>query len=93
MIVQHAMTLTGADMSSIFELDAASQELKIVAHRGLSKSYLNIRLRVGEGAIGLAVQSGQPIVIQDAHSDPRLRTVASWVAEEGYRAMCSVPFD
>ena len=91
MIVQHAMTLTGADMSSIFELDAASQELKIVAHRGLSESYLNIRLRVGEGAIGLAVQSGQPIVIQDAHSDPRLRTVASWVAEEGYRAICSVP--
>ena len=91
MIVQHAMTLTGADMSSIFELDAASQELKIVAHRGLSESYLNIRLRVGEGAIGLAVQSGQPIVIQDAHSDPRLQTVASWVAEEGYRAMCSVP--
>ncbi len=91
MIVQHAMTLTGADMSSIFELDAASQELKIVAHRGLSASYLNIRLRVGEGAIGLAVQSGQPIVVQDAHSDPRLRTVASWVAEEGYRAMCSVP--
>ena len=91
MIVQHAMTLTGADMSSIFELDTASQELKIVAHRGLSESYLNIRLQVGEGAIGLAVQSGQPIVVQDAHSDPRLRTVASWVAEEGYRAMCSVP--
>ncbi len=91
MIVQHAMTLTGADMSSIFELDAASQELKIVAHRGLSESYLNIRVQVGEGAIGLAVQSGQPIVIQDAHSDPRLQTVASWVAEEGYRAMCSVP--
>ena len=91
MIVQHAMTLTGADMSSIFELDTASQELKIVAHRGLSESYLNIRLQVGEGAIGLAVQSGQPIVVQDAHSDPRLQTVASWVAEEGYRAMCSVP--
>ena len=91
MIVQHAMTLTGADMSSIFELDAGSQELKIVAHRGLSESYLNIRLQVGEGAIGLAVQSGQPIVIQDAHADPRLQTVASWVAEEGYRSMCSVP--
>ena len=90
-IVQHAMTLTGADMSSIFELDAASQEMKIVAHRGLSESYLNIRVRVGEGAIGLAVQSGQPIVVQDARSDPRLRTVAKWVAEAGYQAMCSVP--
>ena len=91
MIARHAVSITGADMSAIFELDETTRELKIVAHYGLSEAYLDIRVHEGEGAIGLAVQSRQPIVIADAQADPRLRTLARWVAEEGYRSLFSVP--
>jgi len=92
-VARQAALITGTDMAGIFELDEERQTLKIVAHSNLSSQYLQVQLRVGEGAVGLAVQERKPIVVVDAQSDPRLRfsSAAKWVAEEGYRSMFSVP--
>jgi GAF domain-containing protein len=92
-MARQATLITGTDMAGIFELDEERQQLKIAAHYNLSEQYRRVAVRVGEGAVGLAVQERKPIVIFDAQSDPRLRlsSAARWVAEEGYRSMFSVP--
>ncbi len=92
-MARQAAMITGTDMAGIFELDEERQILKIAAHYNLSEQYLSVEVRVGEGAVGLAVAERKPIVILDAQSDPRLHlsSAARWVAEEGYRSMFSVP--
>lgn len=92
-VARQAAMITGTDMAGIFELDEERQLLKIVAHHNLSAQYLNVEVKVGEGAVGLAVAEKTAIVVLDAQSDPRLRlsSAARWVAEEGYRSMFSVP--
>jgi two-component sensor histidine kinase len=92
-MARQAAMLTGTDMAGIFELDEETQRLKIVAHHNLSEQYQSVEVKVGEGAVGLAVAEKKPIVIEDAQSDARLRlsSAARFVAEEGYRSMFSVP--
>ncbi|MBI3970675.1 MAG: GAF domain-containing protein [Chloroflexi bacterium] len=92
-MARQAAMITGTDMAGIFELDEERQRLRIVAHHKLSEQYLSVEVRVGEGAVGLAVAERKPIVVLDAQADPRLAqsSAARWVAEEGYRSMFSVP--
>jgi two-component system, sensor histidine kinase PdtaS len=92
-VARQAAVITGTDMAGIFELDEEHQTLKIAASHNLSPQYTQIEVKVGEGAVGLAVAEKKPIVIFDAQSDARLRmsSAAKWVAEEGYRSMFSVP--
>lgn len=92
-VARQAAVITGTDMAGIFELDEATQLLHIVAQHNLSPQYQRVEVKVGEGAVGLAVAEKKPIVIFDAQSDPRLHlsSAAKWVAEEGYRSMFSVP--
>ncbi|HEV2123159.1 MAG TPA: GAF domain-containing protein [Chloroflexota bacterium] len=92
-VARQAATITGTDMAGIFELDEERQLLKIVASHNLSPQYQKVEVRVGEGAVGMAVAEKKPIVVFDAQSDARLResSAAQWVAEEGYLSMFSVP--
>lgn len=92
-VARQAAVITGTDMAGIFELDEATQRLKIVANYNLSSQYQRVAVNVGEGAVGVAVAERKPIVILDAQSDPRLRetSAAQTIAEEGYRSMFSVP--
>ena len=92
-MARQAAMITGTDMAGIFELDEERQLLKIVAHHNLSEAYQKVAVKVGEGAVGLAVSERRAIVILDAQQDPRLQrsSAARWVAEEGYRSMFSVP--
>jgi GAF domain-containing protein/two-component sensor histidine kinase len=92
-MARQAAMITGTDMAGIFELDEERQLLKIVAHHNLSEAYQQVAVKVGEGAVGLAVSERRAIVILDAQQDPRLQrsSAARWVAEEGYRSMFSVP--
>lgn len=92
-MARQAAMITGTDMAGIFGLDEERQLLKIVAQHNLSEKYLSVEVKVGEGAVGLAVAERKPIVVLDAQSDPRLQTssAARWVVEGGYRSMFSVP--
>ena len=65
--------------------------LTIAAQRGFSPGFVEEidRLRVGEGFSGHVVQSGQPLVVRDASTDPRLTRMV--VREERLRSLASVP--
>ena len=56
-----------AEASSIYELDEEKNELFIRVARGEKKDLIKtVRLKVGEGIAGKVVQTGKPMVVQNA---------------------------
>jgi len=85
------LEVTGLEAGLIFLLDRQTQELSLAAYRGLSKETAAgvDRLKLGEGFCGRVAQSGEPMVVQDSSSDPRLTRLA--VREEGLRGQIIAP--
>ncbi len=91
-IVEVARAIFGARASSIFLLDAATDELvfEAVAGEGAS-SLIGKRLPSSTGIAGWVVVTGQPLVLDDLENDPRF---ARDVAEStGYvpKSLMAVP--
>ena len=65
--------------------------LNVAAQRGFSPQFVAEidRLKVGEGFSGRVAQSGQPLVVKDVSTDPRLTRMAA--REEGLHSLASVP--
>ncbi len=65
--------------------------LTIAAHRGVSGEFVAgiDNLRVGEGFSGQVVQTGEPLVVRDLASDPRL--TRSVVTGSGFRGVAIAP--
>jgi len=68
------MELMDVEVALIFSLDEEAQELELIAYEGVSDEFARAvdRMKVGEGFNGEVAKSGQPIVVEDASSDPRL---------------------
>ena len=64
---------------SVYLLDERRQELRIAYAVGYPEAAVKtIRLRVGQGVVGAAVEQGRPILVDDVHADARwVGTVAS----------------
>ena len=92
LIASHVTDLTNADMSAIFQLDETSQELVIVAARGLSEEYVrSTRMKLGQGALGKAVAAGAPVVTSNVLNDPEFARMSPLAEQGGYRSLCCVP--
>ena len=79
------------DVVLAFLLDEERQELEPKIHRGVSDEFiagLGV-LKVGEGLNGQVVATGEPLLVEDASTAPRL---TKWVVrDEGIRASLIVP--
>jgi two-component system NtrC family sensor kinase len=86
-----ALEVMDVEAGLIHLLDEEADELIVIAHQGLSDRYVQgvNRLKVGEGLAGQVAQSGEPLVVTDISSDPRLTRMV--VKEEQKRAFVSVP--
>ncbi|MDH3238272.1 MAG: response regulator [Deltaproteobacteria bacterium] len=63
------------DRVSLMLLDDNTQEMWIVASRGLDeKVKKEVRRKVGEGIAGWVAREGKPVLVKDVESDPRVRT-------------------
>jgi signal transduction histidine kinase/ligand-binding sensor domain-containing protein len=94
-ILSSALTKTlevmGTEAGGIYLLQQDTQILTIATHEGLSAQFVAEidNLKVGEGFSGQVAQSGEPLVVQDVSTDPRLtRSVAR---ESGFHALGIVP--
>lgn len=79
------------DSGGIYLLDEDAGILTMAAHRGFSPQFVTKidYLNIGEGFSGQVVQSGEPLVVNNVSTDPRLvRTAAR---EEGLHSLVSVP--
>lgn len=74
MAVHTVMELMEVEVTLIFSLDDETQELKLVAHEGVSDEFARAvdRMKVGEGFNGEVARTGQLLVVEDASRDPRL---------------------
>lgn len=79
------------DVALAFLLNEQTQELELRAYRGVSADFVEgLRgLRVGEGFHGTVAQSGQPLLVANSSSDPRLTREV--VKEEGILSQLIVP--
>ena len=79
------------EAGGIYLLNEKAGVLNIVAQRGFSPQFVSEvdNLTIGEGFSGRVAQSGQPLVVNNVSTDPRLTRKV--VRDEGLRSMASVP--
>ncbi len=95
--VDKILEVTGLEAGGIYLLqDSAScggddGVLRVVAHKGLSAELIEgtDNLVVGEGFSGRVVQTGEPLVVGDLSTDPRLTRPV--VRESGFRFVAIAP--
>ena len=96
-IVDRAVRLSGSDQGVIYEFDDASQTFHLRATHGMTAEYLQVMetapIRVGEGAIGRAAITRQPVEVGDIQKDSQL--VAAQAREQlirqGMGSLLAVP--
>ncbi len=89
--LEKTLEVMEVEAGGIYLLDEEAGVLTVATQRGFSPQFVTEidRLQVGEGFSGRVVQSGQPLVVRDVSTDPRLtRAVAR---EEGFHSLVSVP--
>ncbi|MEW6685110.1 MAG: GAF domain-containing protein [Candidatus Edwardsbacteria bacterium] len=76
---------------AIFLLEAPQKELKIKAFRGIkSETAERLKLKIGEGIVGLAVKEKKTLAIDDLQNDPRVKW-KGLVRVEGWRSCLVAP--
>jgi signal transduction histidine kinase len=90
LILNQAREVLGVQSCGLFALDPATGELASVASLDLDLTQGRIRVRVGEGITGAAVQERRPVQSADLHSDPRVR-YRRLSAGSGFRSMLAAP--
>ena len=84
------MEMIGVRSAGIYLLDAKTNDLIFVVHRGFSKIFLKgmKRLKVGEGVTGKVALSGESIFIENYPSHPEALALA---IEEGLKSLAVIP--
>jgi len=72
--LEMVMEVMEAEVALIFFLDEGAQELRLMAHEGVSDKFARSidRMKPGEGFNGRVAVTGQPLIVEDASHDPRL---------------------
>ena len=95
LVVDRCRALLGVAGLGVFRLDHASGLLVYERGRGLSPDFMtSLRVRVGEGTTGRAVERREPSWSENVLNDPAVpmtRETRALVEREGYRAVLSVP--
>jgi nitrate/nitrite-specific signal transduction histidine kinase len=89
--LEKTLEAVGIEAGGIYLLKENSDVLKMAISRGFSPDFVNEvdHLKVGEGFSGYVVQSGEPLVVDDISTDPRLTRMAA--KEEGFHSVASFP--
>jgi len=85
------MDVMEVEAAVILSLDIGSQELRLMAYEGVSDRFVQDidHTKLGEGFNGQVALTGQPLIVENASSDPRL--TKDTVREEKIEAQCIVP--
>jgi two-component system NtrC family sensor kinase len=91
MILEEARGVLGVDSCSVSTLDPPTNELVMVASLDVPQEMVStVRLQIGEGVTGRAVQERRPMQSPDLWSDSRGR-YPHLARSGGFRAMLAVP--
>ena len=94
-VVSRAVQLAGLDGGSIFEYDEKAEEFQLRATENVDGEYLEILrgtpIRKGEGAVGRAGLTGEPVQISDIQDKGYQTRLRNALIRAGYRAVLVVP--
>jgi two-component system, NtrC family, sensor kinase len=91
MILEEARGVLGVDSCSVMTLDPPTNELVMVASLDVPQEMVStVRLKVGDGVTGRAVQERRPMQSRDLWSDSRGR-YPHLARSAGFRAMLAAP--
>jgi signal transduction histidine kinase len=94
-IVTRAVELTGTASGTIYEYDEAAQELQLRTTHGvdgaLSEAQRALQIRIGEGAVGQAVQTRTPVQVSDIQDERYDTRIKPLLVQRGYRSVLAVP--
>ncbi len=78
------------ERGSVFLLDNATREIRIVAAHGLTKDQIKRgKYRIGEGIVGRVVERGSPMIIPDVGEEPLfLNKTGSRMKRSGISFLC-----
>ena len=95
LVVDRCRALLGVVGLGVFRLERATGVMVCERGRGLSPEFMgSLRVRVGEGTTGRAVDRREPVWTEDVLNDPGVpmsEGTRTLVEREGYRAVLSVP--
>ena len=83
--------VTGVDAAQVRLVDPLTNELSLAAFYGLSSEYARgiVGVKVGQGLHGMVAATGEPLIVEDVSSDPRVTRPEA--KQEGLHAMLIVP--
>ncbi len=71
LIVEKVLNLTNSTEGGLFLVNEIEQTLSMVSNQGRNDGIQHeIKLRMGEGIAGWVAQTGDPVLIKNAHTDP-----------------------
>ena len=80
-----------ADVCSVYLTDTDLRHLTLRATRGLTRESIGrVRLAFGEGLVGLAAKSAEPVATEDARTHPAYRYFPE-TGEERFRSLLAAP--
>jgi len=85
------LEVTGIEAGGIYLLQEDTGVLMIMAHSGLTPQFVAEidNLKAGEGFSGRVIQTGEPVIVSDLATDPRL--TRSVVSESGFHSAVVFP--
>lgn len=92
--MEKVLEIFAFDAARIYLLDERSEELELVAHRGLPPDVpLVSSYRVGEGRVGRVIQSGEAVFVEDMETDAGYHQWAhrKHMLKAGFRASVLMP--
>lgn len=90
-IVERVKQAMGVDVCSVYLLDHERGENVLMATNGLNPAAVgNVRMKAGEGLVGLVCEHEEPVSLADAPSHPRYAYFPA-TGEEHFRAFLGVP--
>jgi len=91
-LVEIAIEILRADKSSLLTWDAQNERLIVQVARGYRPETLDqMTFAPGEGTPGRVVASGEPVIVQDARTDPRISRHATIIEPEHIHSFMQVP--
>ncbi len=86
--------IPAAEKGALFLLDGNGNELVIRAARGYSSEVVQkVRLKVGEGYAGWAVQESQPLIVDNPEADPRAKVFSDLEEVMAIKSALVVPLE
>jgi signal transduction histidine kinase/HAMP domain-containing protein len=97
-IVTHAVALAGTSAGMMFEFEEGESAFRLRAAHNMDQRLVDLQhaepIRLGEGAVGQAVQTRSPVQVEDLRQVPPYASrqqVRQTLIELGYRSVLAVP--